>query len=32
MAEVPADSLVKQALIFKANPRIKRVVFMRPKA
>ncbi|MGA7884023.1 MAG: hypothetical protein WCA06_20335 [Terrimicrobiaceae bacterium] len=28
MAELPADSLVKQALIFKANPRIKRVVFI----
>lgn len=28
MAELPADSLVKQALIFQANPRIKRVVFI----
>jgi hypothetical protein len=28
MKELPADSLVKQALIFKANPRIKRVVFI----
>ena len=28
IAELPADSLVKQALIFKANPRIKRVVFI----
>ncbi|MGB9273942.1 MAG: hypothetical protein WCC08_01765 [Terrimicrobiaceae bacterium] len=28
MAEWPADSLVKQALIFKANPRIKRVIFI----
>ena len=28
MAELPADSLVKQALIFRANPRIKRVVFI----
>jgi hypothetical protein len=28
MAELPADSLVKQGLIFKANLRIKRVVFI----
>jgi hypothetical protein len=28
MAQLPADSLVKQGLIFKANPRIKRVVFI----
>ena len=28
MAEWPADSLVKQALIFKANPRIKRVILI----
>ena len=28
MAELPADSLVKEALIFMANPRIKRVVFI----
>src|SRR5207248_9792257 len=25
---LPADSLVRQALVFKANPRIKRVVFV----
>jgi pimeloyl-ACP methyl ester carboxylesterase len=28
MAELPADSLARQALLFEANPRIKRVIFI----
>ena len=27
-AELPPDSLVKQSLVFEANPRIKRMVFI----